>query len=356
MSEKTGVAIIGCGNISGPYAGTMARYPRIELIGCFDIDPSRARILADEHGGTVYESCEAMLADPRVTIVVNLSIHHAHYEITRQCLEAGKHVHSEKPLALTVDEGRELVELARDKGVRLGCSPFTYMGEAQQTAWKEIRDGYTGTVRMVYAEVNHGRIESWHPSPAPFYKVGPWFDVGVYPLTMLTTFFGPVRSIQAHGKVLCPDRVTSEGVDFHIDTPDSMIAIAEFADGPIARLSVNFYVCSTRQRGLEFHGDEGTIHLGCFQDFAASVARARPGEEFEDVELLRKAQGEGVDWGRGINDMAAAIEENRPHRATGEHALHILEVLAAATEASETGRRITVTSDFRRPTPMEWGC
>src|SRR6185295_11959721 len=115
-------------------------------------------------GCRAYPSMEALLADERVELVVNLTIHHAHAATTRLCLEAGKHVHSEKPMALTYEDARGLVELARQKGLRLGCSPFTYMGEAQQTAWKAIREGKLGTVRVAYAEVNWGRIESWHPA------------------------------------------------------------------------------------------------------------------------------------------------------------------------------------------------
>jgi len=355
MTEQTGVAIIGCGNIAAGYAKDLAVYPEIDLVGCFDLEKEKAQALADEHGGRVYDSFENLLSDDSVDIVVNLTIHHAHYDVTRQCLEAGKHVHSEKPLALTLEEGRALVELAKEKGVRLGCSPFNQLGEAQQTAWKQVRDGYTGPVRIVYAEVNHGRIETWHPNPAPFYEVGPWYDVGVYPLTLLTSMFGPVRSVQATGKVLYPDRVTTDGVPFHISTPDSVIAIVELADGPLARLSVNFYVCTTRQSGLEFHGDEGTVHVACFQDCAAAVTRARPGEEFEPVDLLKPRTEPGVEWGRGIRDLAAAIQEDRPHRATGDHALHVLDVLEAAMRSSKSGQRIDITSDFPRPAPMDWG-
>lgn len=352
--DRTGVAIIGCGNIATRYAKDLASYPEIDLVGFSDLDVSRAEALAAEHGGCAYTDAAALLADPAVELVVNLTIHRAHYEVTTQCLEAGKHVHSEKPLAMTNDEARGLVTLAESKGLRLGSSPFTYMGEAQQTAWKQIRDGRLGTVRLVYAEVNHGRIEAWHPNPEPFYEVGPWFDVGVYPLTLLTTFFGPVRRVQAAGKVLWADRVTQEGRPFHIETPDCVLATVELADGPIARLSVNFYVCDTKQRGLEFHGDEGALHLGCFQGFGAEVAVAKPREGFEPVPLLREAPG-GTEWGRGVRDLAEAVRENRPHRATGAQAAHVVEVLNGAMTSIATGAPVTIDSDFPRPTPMEWG-
>lgn len=353
MDEQTGVAIIGCGNIAGSYARDLASYPETDLVGVTDLDAEKAKAMAGQFGCNVYSDLDELLADPRVEIVVNLTIHHAHYELTKKSLAAGKHVHSEKPLALTLEEAEDLVDTADRNGVRLGCSPFTYMGEAQQTAWKLIRDGFTGPVRLVYAEVNHGRLETWHPNPDPFYDVGPWFDVGVYPLTLLTTMFGPVKKVHAYGRVLCPDRTTEEGRVFHIATPDCMIVVAELADGPVARLSVNFYVCSTRQRGLEFHGDDGTVHLGCFQEFNTTVAKARPGEEFEDVPLLREPYA-GIEWGRGVQDMAAAVRGNRPHRATGKQAAHVVEVLTGAARSARTGQPVQIESDFVRPAPMGW--
>lgn len=351
--KRAGVAIVGCGNIAGRYAEDLASYPEIELVGCADTDSSRAAALAQKCGGKAYPDTDALLSDPAVEIVVNLTIHHAHYEVTRRCLDAGKHVHSEKPLALTNAEARDLVALADAKGVRLACSPFTYMGEAQQTVWKLIRDGRLGTIRLVYAEVNHGRIERWHPNPAPFYQVGPWFDVGVYPLTLLTTFFGPARRVQAYGKVLCPDRLTKDGQPFHVETPDCVLAVIELEDGPITRLSANFYVRDTRQRGLEFHGDEGSAHLGCFQGFNAGVAFGKYGEGLTDVPLIKEAHP-GIEWGRGIRDLATAIREGRPHRATGAQAAHVVEILNGAMESIREGRPISIASDFPRPTPMEW--
>jgi len=350
---KTVVGIVGCGNIAGGYAKDLASYPEIRLAGGADVEPGRARALANQYGGKSYATTEELLADESVDIAVNLTIHHAHYEVTRQCLEAGKHVFSEKPMALTAEEARDLVKRAESRGLRLGCSPFTYMGEAQQTAWKLIRDGFTGPVRLVYAEVNHGRIEAWHPNPAPFYEVGPWFDVGVYPLTLLTTFFGPARRVQAYGRVLYPDRLNKANEPFRIETPDCVLAVVELADGPVARLTVNFYVGSTGQHGLEFHGDAGTVQLGCFQAFQAPVAAAKFGKEFEDVPLVKEPYP-GTEWGRGVRDMAAAIREERPHRATGVQAAHVVEILTGAVRSLQTGAPVTIESDFPRPAPMEW--
>lgn len=359
-NKKLGVAIVGCGNIADPYAENLASYPQTELIGVTDLDLRRAEALAKKCGCKVYPSLEALLADPAVQVVVNLTIHHAHRAVTGQCLAAGKHVHSEKPLALTYQEAQELVELARQKGLRLGCSPYTYMGEGQQTAWKVIRQGRLGTVRVVYAEVNWGRPEIWHPGPAPFYQVGALYDVAVYPLTLLTTIFGPARRAWAYGTVLHPHRMTKEGIPFDIETPDFVVAMVELQNGPLIRLTSDFYVSrrSSKQDGLEFHGDIGSLYLSTWHEFDAVVEFAEFNQPFTPVPLLKapyRGKRGGVEWGRAVQDMAEAISQGRPHRATGEQAAHVVEILEAISQSMARQEPVQIYSDFIPPTPMEWG-
>jgi predicted dehydrogenase len=362
VPKDLNIAIVGCGNIAGPYAATLRPYEHIHLLGASDIDPTRAQAFVAEHGGRAYESLDAVLADERVDLIVNLTIHHAHPEVITKCLDAGKHVHSEKPLAMSYTDAKALVDLAEQKGLRLSCSPITFMGEAQQTAWREIRSGRLGPVRVVYAEVNWGRIESWHPNPGPFYEVGALFDVGVYPLTLATTFFGPARRVTAYGTVLFPDRVTREGVAFHIDTPDWVVAAVELANGTVLRLTTNFYVGHhSKQKGLEFHGDKGSLFLASFQDFATSVEVAPFGGSYEPLPLAREGflmkWGERTlptEWGRAVVEMAEAIEQGRPQRATGAQAAHVVEICEAIAASITTGRPVAVTSSFTPPAPMEW--
>ena len=157
---------------------------------------SRISVLAQ--GTVIAEGAPAAIrADPRVQLVVNLTAHRAHYGITAECLSAGKHVFSEKPLALSFTEASALLDLARRHGVRLACAPFTFMGEAQQTAAHILRSGELGTVRLIYADVNAGRVETWHPAPQSFYEVGPLFDVGGYALAIILSCLGPARRVSA---------------------------------------------------------------------------------------------------------------------------------------------------------------
>ncbi|MEZ4867294.1 MAG: Gfo/Idh/MocA family oxidoreductase [Caldilineaceae bacterium] len=348
------VAIAGCGNIAGPYARTMKNFPQIELVGATDIMPERAQALVAEYGGRAYATLDELLADKSIDLVVNLTIHHAHPAVITQCLNAGKHVHSEKPLALTYTDAKALVELAAAKGLRLSCSPITYMGEAQQTVWKAIREGQAGPIRVVYCEVNWGRIEAWHPNPEPFYDVGALFDVGVYPLTLVTTMIAPARRVTAYGKVLYPDRVTKEGRSFHIDTPDWITAAVELENGTVIRLTTNFYVGHhSKQKGLEFHGDKGSIYISSFQDFHAAVEYADFGQPYAPLSYVREPF-QGIEWGRAVADIADAIAAGVPQRGSGAQAAHVVEILCAITQSIDEGRPVEVHSTFTPPTPMDW--
>jgi len=353
-----GVGIVGCGNIAGPYARTIAGHPdELRLVAVTDIDPARATALAAEHGVRAVPSLDALVADPAVDIVVNLTFHHVHYVVSRTALEAGRHVYSEKPMALDGGEAHELVSIAAANGVRLACAPSTFLGEAQQTAGAMIRRGDLGTVRAVYANVNWGRIETWHPAPIPFYDVGVLFDVGVYPLTIATAFLGPAVAVDAWGWDLMPERLTLDGAAYRIGSPDLIIAGVELATGAVLRLIASFYVGRpSRYRGsVEFHGDLASLALESFQEFDATVEVGAYGEEYEAVPLVRPADPEvDTDWARGLADFAVAIVEGRRARVTGEQAAHVVDILTAAKTSMAEGRRVEITSAFEPPPLMDW--
>ena len=371
MDQKPlNLAIVGCGNIAESYGNSLQPYPQLNLLGATSRTLKHAENFVATFGGKVYPSLDAILADEEVDLVINLTIHSAHVEVITECLHAGKHVYSEKPMALTSEEAWKLVALAEEKGRRLGSAPITILGEGQQTAWKAIRDGLLGTVRVAYAEVNWGRIESWHPAPGPFYEVGPLFDVAVYPLTILTTIFGPARSVTAFGRVLYPDRLTKEGVPFHIATPDFSLAAIEFANGAVVRLTANFYVgFQSKQRGIEFHGDKGSLFLSDWHNFNGIVEYADFGGNWNDLNTkyehlsyvkepyvgnVEVDPHAGVEWSRGIVDMAEAIQENRPQRITGAQAAHVIDIVCGIQMAIHEGCRVEITSDFPQPKPMDW--
>lgn len=349
------VGIVGCGVIAPPYAKRIVATEGLELVAAADALPGRADALVAEFGGVAHPSVEALVADDRVDVVVNLTAASAHVEVTRAALEAGKHVHSEKPLALRYEDAKALVELAAERGLGLSSSPATLLGEAQQTLWKEIRGGAIGPVRVAYAEANWGRIESWHPTPMSILSVGAMGDVGVYPLAILTAIFGPARSVTAYEATVMPNRVDKRGEPFSIDVPDLYVAVLELESGIVVRLTASFYVTAGYQRGIELHGDDGMLWIPTWDVAHTRVLRSTTGnaDDYAEVELVRPPF-EGIDWARPLVDLAEAVREGRQPRASGEQAAHLVEILDAIDRSAREGGAVAVHSDFTRPEPLPW--
>jgi predicted dehydrogenase len=294
------------------------------------------------------------LDDPSVELIACLTSHRAHPAVVTAALTAGRHTFSEKPLAPTYGQARELIDLARERGARLAAAPIAPLGELAQTARRWVTDGRLGDVRLAYADVNWGRIERWHPSPEAFYEIGPLFDVGVYPLTQLTALFGPVVEIRASAHRLLEDRSRTDGVAFRLGAPDCVIAMLKLEAGVVVRLTVNFYVADpARQRGIELHGDAGSLWLSNWFQFDGTLEHAPQGEDARQVPLLREPEVT-MPWAAGLEELAASVIEERPSVLDPEHAAHVVEVMETIIAAADTGRPMAVASRFAPPPPARW--
>ncbi|MEW6360109.1 MAG: Gfo/Idh/MocA family oxidoreductase [Planctomycetota bacterium] len=357
--KPVGIGFVGCGNIAGPYAKSVLTHKdRLKIVGAADVDPARAEAFAKEHGGRAFGSYEEMLDCDEVEIVVNLTIHLAHAEVTRQALDAGKHVHSEKPLATKRKDAVGLVSLVKKRGLLLGCSPFVILGEAQQTLWKAVRDGMIGRPLEAMAEMMHGRIESWHPNPGPFYGegAGPMLDVGCYPLNVLTSILGPVESVRGAAATRIPERTIASGPKageaFRVITPDHVNGLLQFACGAGGRLGASFTVAKTVHTGVEIHGTAGALRLESPTSFNSPVQFCPIGsKEWQPVPYVADPF-KGIEWSRGLLDMADAIRTGRRPRCTGEQAAHILDICLSILDAAEKGKEVKVASTFASPEPV----
>jgi predicted dehydrogenase len=358
MSQPLNVAVIGCGNIAKPYLQTLQPHKdKVVVRGVADLECSRAEALAREFETKPYASPDDVLRDAGVDAVVNLTIHHAHYDVTRRFLEAGKHVYSEKPLAMTYAQAAELCDVAERHKVWLCGAPMTFMGDMQQTAIRALREGRAGNVKLVYAEMNHGRIESWHPNPAPFYQVGPLWDVGVYPLSFLCAAMGRfTRVVSAANARLLPERMMPDGKKFTIDSPDFTCAVLENAAGATVRLTTNFFVAgnNTEQKSrVEFHGDTASLVIDNPFIFDANARASKWNEPLEELPPLRAKQG-GIEWGRALVELADALNENRKPRTQARLAAHIVEVLESIGVCAREHRPVELKSTFDVPPLLDW--
>ena len=356
----TKYGIVGCGNISHIYCKAAQTFENLELVACADMILDRAKAKAEEFGAPKACTVDALLADPDIEIVINLTVPKAHAEVTLAAIEAGKHVHGEKPLAVTREDGLRILDAAAAKGLRVGCAPDTFMGGGLQTCRKLIDDGWIGRpIGATAFMAGHG-CESWHPDPEFFYKVGggPMFDMGPYYLTAMAALMGPVKRVTGQTQTSFAERlITSEpkcGTKIQVDVPTHVTGLLEFACGAVGMIMTSFDVWTHELPRIEIYGSEGTLSAPDPNGFGGPVRVRRAGaEDWSDVPLTHGYTGNCR--GVAVSDMASAIRSGRAHRASGQLAYHVLDLMHAFHDASDTGRHIELQSTCERPAPLPMG-
>ena len=357
--EKVKIGIIGTGNIFRAYIKGCRAFRILEIAACADIDLDKAKSKAAEFRVPRACSVEELLADPEIQIAVNLTIPQAHAKVSLAAIDAGKHVQSEKPLAVTREDGQKILAAAKEKGVLVGCAPDTFLGGGQQTCRKLIDDGWIGEpVAAVGFMIGHGP-ESWHPNPDIFYQTGagPLFDVGPYYLTGLVNLLGPVRRVSSTARISFPERTaTSEqhyGRKFPVEVPTHVSGALDFVSGLVGTLITSFDVWASNLPRIEIYGSQGSLSVPDPNIFGGRVLIRRAGaSEWSEVPHTHNPD---VGRGIGVAEMAYAITHSRPHRTNGELAYHVLDLMHAFVESSETGRHIEIKSCCTQPAPLPLG-
>ncbi|WEK54858.1 MAG: Gfo/Idh/MocA family oxidoreductase [Candidatus Cohnella colombiensis] len=358
--DKIKVGLIGTGNISAIYLQNGSKFDAMEIVACADLDVERAKAKGAENG---IRGCsvDELLADPEIQMIINLTIPAAHASVCMQALEAGKHVYVEKPLAVTREEGQQVLELAKRKGLRVGSAPDTFLGGGIQTAIKLVEDGAIGTPIGATAFMLSGGHESWHPAPEFYYQQGggPMFDMGPYYLTALIALLGPITRVTGSARISYAERtITSQpkhGQTIKVETPTHIAGVIDFAAGPIGTLLTSFDVKGgTQLPRIELYGSAGTLVVPDPNDFGGVIQLQQAGSrEWTDIPLTH---GYAVNArGVGAADMAKAIQSGRKHRANGELAYHVLEAMHGFHDASAQGVHYIMKSTCEKPVPLPLG-
>lgn len=354
--ERVGIGIIGCGNISGAYLKAMAGFPILELRALADLKPAAAQAAAAPLGLRACSVAE-LLRDDSIEIVVNLTIPAAHVGVGLQVIAAGKHVHSEKPLGLTVGEARPLLDAAAQRGLRVGCAPDTFLGGGHQTCRALVDGGAIGRAVAGTAFFMCPGHERWHPAPAFYYAAGggPMLDMGPYYLTALVNLIGPVTRVAGITSRASSQRIIGSeplrGQTIAVEVATHVAGTLEFASGAVVSIATSFDVPKHRHSPIELYGTEASLAVPDPNRFGGPVELARAGGDWE-VQPIRHDWSNGNFRGLGVADLALALRENRPQRCSGELALHVLEVMEAFQQSSDTGRHITIHSRPARPAAL----
>lgn len=367
------VGMVGVGCISGIYLKNFTEvFKDVELVAVCDLIRERAEQAQKDYGiPKIYDTMEEMFADPEITLILNLTRPYQHYDVSKAALLAGKHVYSEKPLAVDLTEGRDLVRIAEEKGLYLGGAPDTFMGAGIQTCRKLIENGLIGEViggRCVMACHGH---ETWHPDPDFYYQRGggPLFDMGPYYLTALINLLGGIKKVYGYAKTSYPTRlITAEphvGEIITVNTPTHIESMVTFDSGATVSLLTSFDIYNTRQTNIEIYGTKGTLYVPDPNGFGgnAVLKNGEVGEmcaiTFYNGETGKEenypVEFDYADNSRclGLDDIAVAIETGRPGRTTYKQTFHVLEAMCGILISAEKGDSYTMTTHFEKEAPMD---
>lgn len=362
--KKLGVGIIGCGNISTAYLRLAPIFGAIEVRAVADMNKAAADAKAQEFA-VRSDTVEGLLASDDVDVVVNLTIPAAHFDVSARVLEAGKHVYSEKPFVLSLEQGAELKRLADPRALRIGSAPDTFMGGTHQMARKLVDDGTVGQVTSGTAFVMSHGMEHWHPNPDFFFLpgAGPVLDIGPYYVTNLVQLLGPVTRVAALTATPSTTRtILSEprrGETIPVETPTTIHGLLEFANGAVITMCTSWDVWGHGHKPMELYGTEASLDVPDPNFFAGDLILTRANGTPESVALWDHPFGVPNQDSRanyrtaGLADMAQAIAEGRPHRCSMEMALHAVEVMTGLLKSGETGAFVPMTTTCDRPAALD---
>jgi predicted dehydrogenase len=351
------VGVVGCGKISGIYLTNCSAFPNLRVLACADLDLERARAAAAEFGVPRVCSVQELLADPEIEVILNLTVPAAHAEISLAALERGKHVYGEKPLAISREDGRRILDTASSRGLLVGCAPDTFLSSAFQTCRRLVDEGAIGEPEAATAFMMIPGHESWHPDPDFYYQPGggPMFDMGPYYLTALISLIGPVRRVTGSARITLPERtITSRpryGATIAVEVPTHVAGVMDFAGGAIGTIITSFDVQSHGLPPIELYGTEGTLGLPDPNSFGGTI-RIRRADAADWSEVTPALPYRGNDRGVGLADMARAVRSGGSFRANGALAHHVLDIMHAFHDASVEGRHVELQSTCDRPAPL----
>lgn len=356
-NKKMRVGIVGCGMISETYLKNITtQFSNLEVVACCDAQMEKAQKRAEQFGIEARTN-EEILSDPTIEMVVILTPAPTHYELIKQGLLAGKHVYTEKTMTIDLEQAKELVALAKEKGLYLGAAPDTFLGAAIQKARELIDSGAIGEVTsfLVYSNRCLDLLTCFYP----FLRLpggGICYDFGVYHLTALVSLLGPMAKISAVVENKKPLRFNTQfntpdyGKPYHYDNEAQVTAILQTESGITGSFSINGESIVDDLTAFRIYGTKGVLQLPDPNFFGGEVKLIYGENDVRVVENDLPYQGN--DRGLGPSEMTNAIWEGRPNRASKEQAIHVLDIIECMMKSSECGAFVDITTTCKQPDPL----
>ena len=366
------IGLIGCGNIAETYFRSQEYFNNINFTSCADINHESAKLCADKYKIKA-QTVDDLLIDENIDIILNLTIPAAHYDVTKKTLIAGKHSYCEKPLSITFDEGKELVDLAKEKKLYLGNAPDTFLGGGGQLSRELIDSGSIGNIKLGNFIFASPGLESWHPNPEPWFYPnvgGPVIDMCPYFFTMLINLLGPAESVSSSSTTVHKKREIGngpkKGTIFNVETPTSYLVNIEFSSGALIEGFVSFDVINHNRNHMELYGSSGSIIVPDPNMFGGpvSISLSEGGEwkkySTENMHLgknnIKNHSGRNNETseqsnyrGVGLSEMIYSIENRIKHRCNGELSLHVLDLIESTILSAKTHNRLKLRSTCTKP-------
>ena len=372
MNKVFKVGLIGCGHIAETYFRAEKYFNNIKIIKCADIN-LKAAIKCSKEYGIKFLSVNEILKDQEVEIILNLTIPKAHYEISKKALLNGKHVYSEKPLAINLKDGKELLKISRRKKLYLGNAPDTFLGGGIQKSKELVEKNIIGKIKLGNAVFAFPGIQSYHPNPEPWFaklEGGPVIDMGPYYITALVNLLGPAKKVS--GRIINGSKYRTIGIGpkkgrkFKVNCPTTYLSTITFKNNTVIRLTLSFDVIAHQRNHIELYGEKGSMIVPDPNMFGGSVFTCKKlGDNWKEFKTTKMHLGKinirtqssraneaptNANYrGAGLSEMAYSIEKKRKHLCNGEISLHVLDIITSIMKASKSGVNQSINTDCIKP-------
>ena len=373
MKRVFKVGLIGCGHIAETYFRAHKYFNNFKIVKCADIK-EQAAIKCSKNYGIKSLSVSNLLKDNEIEIILNLTPPKSHYQIAKKALLNGKHVYSEKPLAINLKDGKELLKIANKKKLYLGNAPDTFLGGGNQKSKELLESDILGKVKLGNAIFAFPGVQSYHPDPEPWFakkEGGPVIDMGPYYLTALVNLLGPAKEVKAASLMKGAKFRTigigpKKGKKIKVECPTTYFTTIVFENNSIIRLTLSFDVIAHQRNHIELYGTKGSMIVPDPNMFGGSVyvckKLGKPWQKFKTNKMalgkinIRTQSSRANESptnanyrGVGLAEMAYCIEHKKKHRCNGEVSVHVLDLIQSTMYSARTNKPIKIATTCKIP-------